>query len=147
MESEKMFHQRSSIPLLVVDKSKDHQLLIGYCLRTKIPQVEPTFATTTQEALAFLKHSFRQQEIFPKLLLFDLSLPTTSQGFALLEEVRIRYPLLPVIILSSEQDQLLVNKAYQLGAHSFLGKPSSLEEWENHFQRLKEYWIWTVTLS
>ena len=57
------------------------------------------------------------------------------------------YPLLPVIILSSEQDQSLVNKAYQLGAHSFLGKPSSLEEWENHFQMIKEYWLWTVTLS
>ncbi|GAB3772021.1 hypothetical protein GCM10028818_11650 [Spirosoma horti] len=147
MESEKMFHQRSSIPLLVVDKNKDHQLLIGYCLRTKIPQVEPTFATTAQEALSFLKRSFYQKESFPKLLLFDLSLPKTSHGFALLEEVRIRYPLLPVIVLSSEQEQSLVNKAYQLGAHSFMGKPLSLEEWENHFQMIKEYWLWTVTLS
>ena len=147
MDSEKMFHQRSSIPLLVVDKNKDHQLLIGYCLRTKIPQVEPTFATTTQDALTFLKHSSDQQENFPKLLLLDPSLPKTIHGFALLEEIRIRYPLLPVIILSSEQDQPLVNKAYQLGAHSFMGKPLSLEEWENHFQLIKEYWFWTVTLS
>ncbi|WP_460937034.1 response regulator [Spirosoma humi] len=154
MDSEKMFHQRSSIPLLVVDKNKDHQLLIGYCLRTKIPQVEPTFATTTKETLSFLKRSFNflkrsfnQRENFPKLILLDLSLPKTSHGFALLEEIRILYPLLPVIILSSEQDQPLVNKAYQLGAHSFLGKPSILEEWENHFQMIKEYWLWTVTLS
>ena len=147
MDSEKMFHQRSSIPLLVVDKNKDHQLLIGYCLRTKIPQVEPTFAMTTQEALSFLKRSSNQQESFPKLVLLDLSLPETMNGFALLEEIRIRYPLLPVIILNSEQDQPLINKAYQLGAHSFLGKPLSLEEWENHFQVIKEYWLWTVTLS
>ena len=147
MDSEKMFHQRSSIPLLVVDKNKDHQLLIGYCLRAKIPQVEPTFATTTQDALSFLKRSSNQRENFPKLILLDLSLPKTIQGFALLEEIRTLYPFLPVIILSSEQDQPLINKAYQLGAHSFLGKPLSLEEWENHFQMIKEYWLWTVTLS
>ena len=85
MDSEKMFHQRSSIPLLVVDKNKDHQLLIGYCLRAKIPQVEPTFATTTQDALSFLKRSSNQRENFPKLVLLDLSLPKTIQGFALLE--------------------------------------------------------------
>lgn len=142
-----MFHQMSSIPLLVVDKNKDHQLLIGYCLRTKIPQVEPTFATTTQEALYFLERSFNQKEGFPKLLLLDLSLPDTIHGFALLKEIRICYPLLPVIILNSEQDQDLINKAYQLGAHSFMGKPLSLEEWESHFQMIKEYWLWTVTLS
>ncbi|AKD58771.1 hypothetical protein SD10_24715 [Spirosoma radiotolerans] len=142
-----MFHQRSSIPLLVVDKNKDHQLLIGYCLRTKIPQAEPTFAATTQEALSFLRHSFNQKEDFPKLLLLDLSLPKTIHGFALLKEIRICYPLLPVIILNTKQDQSLVNRAYQLGAHSFMGKPLNLEEWENHFQMIKEYWLWTVTLS
>lgn len=146
MEPEQMFHQRSSIPLLVVESNKDHQLLIGYCLRAKIPQAEPIFAMTAQEALSFLARSFTERS-FPKLLIFDLSLPETSQGFALLKEVRRQYPLLPTIILSSEQDQDLVNKAYQLGAHSFLGKPSNLEAWENYFQIIKEYWFWTVNLS
>ncbi len=147
MESDQSHHQKMVFPLLVVEDNKDHQLLIGYCLRAKIPQAEPIFASTVQETLTFLKIAFAHQKTFPRLAILDLYLPRLTDGLELLNQLRTRYPLLPVIILSSQPDQSLVNKAYQLGAHSFLGKPQSLEEWEHQFQSLKDYWFNTVTLS
>lgn len=147
MESEQRHHQKAGFPLLVVEGNKDHQLLIGYCLRAKIPQAEPIFASTVQETTSFLELAFVHQKTFPRLVLLDFYLPDLTDGLKLLNQLRTRYPLLPIIILSSQPEQGLVNKAYQLGANSFLGKPKSLEEWEHLFQSLREYWFNTVTLS
>ncbi|MVM31230.1 response regulator [Spirosoma sp. HMF4905] len=146
MESDQRSLRKKALPLLVIENNEDHQLLIGYCLRTKIPQVEPIFASTVNETLAFLKLSVIHKKIFPSLILLDLYLPKLTDGFNLLKEIRTSYPPLPVIVLSTQSEAGLVEKAYALGAHSFLTKPFNLDEWENLFKILNEYWLGTVTL-
>jgi CheY-like chemotaxis protein len=134
------------VPLLVIEDNKDHQLLIGYSLRAKMPQTKPVFAETPEEALTHLQLTYDEPNAFPRLVLLDLYLPTLSQGWQVLTELRTRYPRLPIIILSSHQTPSLVEKAYELGAHSFLCKPSSIEDWESSFRVLNEYWFSTITL-
>lgn len=134
------------VPLLVIEDNKDHELLIAYSLRAKIPQAQPVFAHTTQEALIHLVLTGTDPKAFPRLVLLDLYVPNVSQGWATLTEIRKQYRLLPVIILSSYQDDDLVKRAYELGANSFLVKPTSLDEWESTFQMLDEYWFGTTTL-
>lgn len=147
MEPDQRSHQKVSFPLLVVEDNEDQQLVICYCLRAKIPQAEPVFAATAQETLSYLKSSFALQRDIPRLVFLDLSLPDLTDGFTLLSQLRTQYPLLPVIILSSQSEPVVINKSYQLGAHSFLAKPQSLDEWEILFQSINEYWLGTVTLS
>ncbi|HZP76007.1 MAG TPA: response regulator transcription factor [Pseudolabrys sp.] len=55
------------------------------------------------------------------LVLLDLTLPDRD-GFAVLAELRERYPALPVVVLSAVQDRINVRKALDLGALGFIPK-------------------------
>ena len=60
------------------------------------------------------------------LVLLDLNLPG-KHGLAALEELRTRYPALPVVVLSSANDRASVMQALDLGAMGFIPKHASNE--------------------
>ncbi len=76
----------------------------------------------------------------PELLIVDINMPEVS-GLDLLEFLRRRteWKELPIIMLSSEAADSMVDKALQLGANSYLIKPVTIEELEkavtNVFQK------------
>jgi len=67
----------------------------------------------------------------PHLLLLDINMPEVS-GLDLLEFLRRRkeWKEVPVIMLSSEAADSMMDKAFQLGADSYLVKPVTIEELE-----------------
>ncbi len=138
--------RNKSLPLLVIEANKDYQLLIGYSLRTKVPQAQPVFANTAQEALTHLKLTDGDTAAFPRIVILDPFLPEPNGGWQLLTELRSRYPRLLIIILSSQPEAAVIGKAYELGAHSFLAKPLDLDQWEHCFGVLNQYWFGTITL-
>lgn len=138
-------HNRSLL-VLVVENNPDHQLLIGYSMRARMPEAEPVFLLDVHEAITYLDQCLITKAPFPQLVLLDIHLPQPGSGWQLLKEFRAHYPRLPVIVLSTRQDQDDVKRAYELGAHSFIEKPSGLQHWEHHFQALRTYWLGTVSL-
>jgi DNA-binding NarL/FixJ family response regulator len=56
-----------------------------------------------------------------ELVLLDLGLPD-ADGFAMLKELRDRYPSLPIVVLSALQDRNSVTRALDLGAVGFIPK-------------------------
>ena len=67
----------------------------------------------------------------PELLLVDINMPEVS-GLDLLEFLRRRkeWKDLPIIMLSSEAAESMVDKTLQMGADSYLMKPVTIEELE-----------------
>jgi len=67
----------------------------------------------------------------PQLLILDISMPEIS-GLDLLEFLRRRaeWKELPIVILSSESADSMVDKALQLGADAYIMKPVTIEELE-----------------
>jgi two-component system chemotaxis response regulator CheY len=67
----------------------------------------------------------------PDLLFLDINMPEVS-GLDLLEFLRRRteWKELPIIMLSSEASDTMVDKALKLGADGYLIKPVTLEEIE-----------------
>jgi DNA-binding response OmpR family regulator len=67
----------------------------------------------------------------PQLLILDISMPEIS-GLDLLEFLRRRaeWKELPIVILSSESADSMVDKALQSGADAYMMKPVTLEELE-----------------
>ena len=67
----------------------------------------------------------------PDLLLLDINMPEVS-GLDLLEFLRRRkeWKELPIIMLSSETAESMVDKTLQMGADSYLMKPVTIEELE-----------------
>jgi DNA-binding response OmpR family regulator len=67
----------------------------------------------------------------PDLLLLDINMPEVS-GLDMLEFIRRRkeWKALPVIMLSSETAESLIDKTIEMGADSYLMKPVTIEELE-----------------
>ena len=135
-----------SLFILVVEDNTDHQLLIGYSLRASIPQAEPIFVSTAEKALSYLDECIVGKKPFPKLCLLGIKQPPPESAWYLLRELRKRYPCLPVLVLSAQENPDCIRQAYELGAHSFLTKPHNLEGWEIQFKLLSIYWLGVVTL-
>lgn len=65
----------------------------------------------------------------PDLMVLDINMPEVS-GLDMLEFLRRKWKTLPVIMLSSEAADVMVDKAMQLGADGYVTKPVTLEELE-----------------
>jgi CheY-like chemotaxis protein len=100
-----------------------------------------------EEAIAYLKgegqYANREEYPLPALLLLDLKMPRKN-GFEVLKWIREQPSLcaLRVIVLTSSEEMADVNRAYQLGANSFLVKPADFEKFVSIIQTLQGYWLW-----
>ena len=86
----------------------------------------------------------RSRYPLPMLVLLDLKLPRRS-GFEVLAWMR-QQPVvnrIPVVVLTSSAESPDVNRAYELGANSYLVKPVVFEGLVDLVQRLKLYWLIT----
>lgn len=88
------------------------------------------------------KFSDREQFPIPSILLLDLKLPFKS-GLEVLAWIREQPDLrkLLVIILSSSEQSSDINKAYHIGANSYLVKPATSEQLLDLAKAFKSYWL------
>jgi CheY-like chemotaxis protein len=120
-------------PLLLVEDNPDHALLSQEALEAAGLRNPIHVAETVQTSLSYLEAAAARHaqsgEQMPCLVLLDIWLPDAS-GFDLLKVMRTRHLLqhIPVIVLSSAQDQPTLNFAYRLGASHYLFKPLDSSE-------------------
>jgi CheY-like chemotaxis protein len=84
----------------------------------------------------------RRENPLPSLVLLDLKLPKVT-GFEVLAWLR-RQPHLKsivVIVFSSSADPKDVDRAYALGANSFVQKPPAVHQTVHLVQTLKAWWL------
>lgn len=84
----------------------------------------------------------RDRYPFPILMLLDLKLPRRS-GLEVLEWLKQQPKLkrLPVVVLTSSREHTDLNRAYDLGANSYLVKPVAFDSLLNMVQTLNQYWL------
>jgi len=63
----------------------------------------------------------------PSVIILELVLPGPS-GLEVLKELRVRFPDIPVIVLTTQDTEADRNECLELGAADFLGKPFSPED-------------------
>lgn len=80
----------------------------------------------------------------PICVLLDVKLPRVS-GLDVLAWIRSQPHLkrLPVILLTSSSQSSDINRAYDLGANSFLVKPPDLESLTELMKTVAHYWVQT----
>jgi CheY-like chemotaxis protein len=99
-----------------------------------------------QEAVDYLsgigKFSDRLRHPIPCLILLDLKMPRKT-GFEVLEWVRraSNYSSLPVIVFSSSAVRTDIDRAFRLGANSFVVKPASAEKRGQLVEAIRNYWL------
>lgn len=101
-----------------------------------------------REAINYLsgngKYSDRNAWPLPCLILLDLKLPYVL-GLDVLKWLRshAEFKKVIVVVLTSSKQDADIEKAYSLGANSYLVKPPDVHELVQMVKRIKEYWIET----
>ncbi|MEO7298602.1 MAG: response regulator [Verrucomicrobiota bacterium] len=124
--------------LLVEDEANDALLLQRAFHRANLTSLLRV-VTDGEQAMIFLESVVEKSQEIPSLVLLDLNLPRTS-GLEVLEWLRQKpAPLkdLPVIVLTSSRDTDDIDKAYALGANSYMAKPSG--NFDGLAQMVKEF--------
>ncbi len=99
-----------------------------------------------EEALAYLSgagtFTDRERHPLPVLMLMDLKMPRKS-GLEVLEWVRQQPGLkrLPIVVLTSSNQSPDINRAYELGANSYLVKPAGFDSLLELVKNLDVYWL------
>jgi CheY-like chemotaxis protein len=99
------------------------------------------------EAMRYIRgegaYADRHQFPVPTLVLLDLKMPQTS-GFDVLRWIREQPKLAAVVIvvMSGSKNDADIERAYSLGANSYLIKPSRFEEMVKMMETLKDYTAW-----
>ena len=136
---------RTKMILLVEDNPDDEALTLRALKKNNILN-EVVVARDGVEALDFLcgtgAHAGRDLARMPEVILLDINLPRIN-GLEVLEKIRAneRTRLLPVVILTTsneEQDKL---KSYTLGANSFIRKPVDFLQFSEAIRQLGLYWL------
>ncbi|MBO0933209.1 response regulator [Fibrella aquatilis] len=83
----------------------------------------------------------------PTLVLLDLNMPILD-GFQTLAQLRSQaaYETLPVVILTTSNQPSDVQRAYEMGANSFITKPHQYADLLRTVQELELYWLNTAQL-
>jgi CheY-like chemotaxis protein len=103
------------------------------------------------EALDFLhrrgRYSEPEKAPRPGVILLDLNLPGTD-GREVLAEIKNDPHLkqIPVIVLTTSNDERDVEVCYRCGANSYIQKPVDLDGFMKAIERLNDYWFEVVIL-
>ena len=132
--------------LLIVEDNPQDELLILRALRKAHIVGRIDVVRDGQQALDYL---FNQGEFYqepppdlPVKILLDISLPRTS-GLEVLRVIRAnqRTALIPVVILTSSDEERDRLASYQNGANSFVRKSLDFNEFTEAVGRLGIYWV------
>lgn len=132
--------------ILLVEDNPDDEALTLRALRKANVGNEVTVVRDGAEALDFLfatgAHAGRETSILPQVVLLDLKLPKID-GLEVLRRVRAdhRTKLLPVVILTSSDEEQDRIRGYALGANSYVRKPVDFTQFAEAVRQLGLYWL------
>ncbi len=131
--------------LLVEDNSNDELLTLRAFKKNNIMN-EIVVTRDGQEALDFLfcegEYEQRQQKSNPQVILLDINLPKID-GLEVLRRLREneKTSLIPVVIMTTSDEQEDILSSYKLGANSYVRKPVDFEKFMDAVKQLGLYWL------
>lgn len=131
--------------LLVEDNPRDAELITRAIRKQNI--ANPLIVLEDgAAALDFMfcrgAYSCRDISKTPKVILLDLKLPKVN-GLEVLQAIKAdeRLRLVPVVIVTSSQEDPDIKKAYALGANSYVVKPVRSDDFIDAMSKLGLYWL------
>jgi two-component system response regulator len=126
--------------LLIEDNSDDEQLALRAMRQSEVSNIVRV-ARDGAEALEML-FGERAGTQLPDLILLDLKLPKIS-GLEVIARIRQEpvAALVPVVVLSSSDEERDIAESYALGANSYIRKPVDFDEFIDAVKQLGSYWL------
>lgn len=132
----------SSRSILLVDDNKADYEAAKHAFREAELHTPMHWCQSGQEALDFLERVDESNREFPSFILLDLHMPGLD-GYQTLQRIKEHqdYKSIPVIMMTSSNDERDIAACYQMGANSYLQKPSNFTSFVETAKRLKAYWF------
>jgi len=133
--------------LLVEDNPGDVRLTIEALKEAKVLN-KLTVVKDGMEALSLLRRQGQHARAArPDLILLDLNLPK-KDGREVLAEIKADDNLkhIPVVILTTSQDEQDVLKSYNLYANCYITKPVDLDQFITVVKSIEDFWLGIVVL-
>ena len=134
------------IELLLVEDSMDDANMAIRELRKHNLANHLLHVKNGEEALEYLfgNGEFEGRNIndIPKVVLLDLKMPKIG-GIEVLQKIRAdeRTKKIPVVVLTSSQEEKDITEAYNLGVNSYIVKPIDFENFSNSIKEIGLYWL------
>lgn len=127
--------------LLVEDNPDDVALTIRALKKNNLLN-EIIIARDGAEALELLFGTPGRPPIQPELVLLDLNMPKIS-GLEVLQRIRAneKTRLLPVVVLTTSDEEKDRIESYRFGANSYVSKPVEFSEFSKAVMHLGLYWL------
>src|ERR1700761_71471 len=127
--------------ILLVEDDPDHELLTIRALRKSNIVNDIKVARDGEEAIEVL-FSDSPNAVLPQVILLDLKLPKVD-GLEVLRRIREsdRTRMLPVVILTSSDEESNIVRSYRLGVNSYICKPVNFTEFAEATRQLGMYWL------
>jgi DNA-binding response OmpR family regulator len=125
--------------ILLVEDDPDHELLTIRALKKSNIANDVRVARDGEEAINLL---FGENPIRPQVILLDLKLPKVD-GLEVLRRIRESDTtrMLPVVVLTSSDEERDVVRSYQLGVNSYIRKPVNFSDFAEATRQLGMYWL------
>ena len=93
-----------------------------------------------EEALEWIKR-WEGGEPQPAMILLDLKLPRVD-GLEVLRQLKAhtQFRTIPVVVLTTSEEDIDVESAYQIGANSYIVKPVDFDKFMQVAEQVKLYW-------
>ncbi len=138
--------ERDQPVVLIAEDNENDIAMLRRAFRQASITAPIQYVTDGEQAISYLKGEgrFGRRDEFPlpDLLLLDLKMPRKN-GFEVLEWLGTQPSLshLRVVVLTTSEALRDVNRAYALGAASFLTKPLNFVEFKDTIQAMYNYWV------
>ncbi|HMH14795.1 MAG TPA: response regulator [Edaphobacter sp.] len=125
--------------ILLVEDDPDHELLTIRALKKSNIANDVRVARDGEEAINLL---FGENAIQPQVILLDLKLPKID-GLEVLRRIRTSDAtrMMPVVVLTSSDEERDVVRSYQLGVNSYIRKPVNFNDFAEATRQLGMYWL------
>lgn len=131
--------------LLVEDNPSDAELTIKALRRNKIINAL-LHLQDGEDALDYIfatgKYSDRNIDDIPKIILLDLKMPKID-GLEVLKKIKSdqRTKIIPVVLLTSSNEDKDIIDSYKLGVNSYIVKPVEFENFVKAVSDVGLYWL------
>ena len=128
--------------ILLVEDDPDHETLAIRALRKANVANEIHTARDGAEAIAYMEAISRGERTMPQLVLLDLKLPKVD-GLEVLRAIRAndKTAFLPVVVLTSSDEERDIVASYRLGVNSYIRKPVNFTDFAEATRQLGMYWL------
>jgi two-component system response regulator len=136
--------QRESTDILLIEDNPDDVALTLHAFRSVHLMNNVHVARDGAEALEWVFGTGvgPGDVAAPRVILLDLKLPLVD-GLEVLRQLKAdpRTRMIPVVVLTSSQEERDLIASYQLGVSSYIVKPVDFEQFTTAMQTLGTYWL------